>query len=108
MIRNADEIRQFLSTPRESGKEPSHKKFYHAPSRMASYVAVTGDRWICLTVSNVTADQADKIESCLKMNKNARWSLPPFQDIVEDVLGESVNPEHPKGSYIAKWWTGPP
>jgi hypothetical protein len=42
------------------------------------------------------------------MNKNARWSLPPFQDIVEDVLGESVNPEHPKGSYIAKWWTGPP
>ena len=29
--------------------------------------------------------------------------LPAFQDVVEGVLGESINPEHPKGSYIAKW-----
>ena len=108
MILNADEIRQFLSTPRESGKEPPHQNFYHGPSRVASYVVVTGDRWICLTVSNVTLGQADKIEAGLKLDKNARWSLPPFQDVVEDVLGESVNPHHPKGSYIAKWWTGPP
>jgi hypothetical protein len=33
-------------------------------------------------------------------------SLAPFQDVVEEVLGESINPQHQKGSYIAKWWMG--
>jgi hypothetical protein len=105
---NADDIRQFLSAPRGAEKEPPHKNFYHSPSRMASYVVLTDDRMVCLTVSNVTLGQADKIETGLKLNKNARWSLAPFQDVVEDTLGESVNPQHPKGSYIARWWRGPP
>jgi hypothetical protein len=102
MILNADEIRQFPTARGESGKEPRHKKFYRGPSRMASYVTVIDDRWVCLTVSNLTLEQADQIENGLKLDKNARMSLPPFQDVVADVLGESVNPGRPKGIYIAK------
>jgi hypothetical protein len=48
------------------------------------------------------AGQADRIDA--ELDEISRRSPPPFQDVVERILDKSINPQHPRGSYIAKWW----
>jgi hypothetical protein len=104
LIPNADEIQQFLST-RELGKAHSYQHFYYGKSGPASYVAVTPKGFIvCLAVWNLTREQANEIQFWLDFDDKAQWSLPLFQDVVERVLGRSINPGHPEGTCLAKWW----
>jgi hypothetical protein len=101
---SAREIREFLKAPRPQ-HSLVHQCFYASAgqSHVASYVLATKEREICLTVmGTVTHAQADEIDR--RLDYIARVSLPPFQDVVEAVLDESVNGAQSKGVYIAKWW----
>jgi hypothetical protein len=99
----APEIRKFLEAPR-TRSVPLHQCFYASSGQsVASYVLVTNDREICLAVlGTLTRAQAGEIDR--QLDYIARVSLPPFQDVVEAVLDESVNDSQSKGVYLAKWW----
>jgi hypothetical protein len=107
---NGPEIKKFLAVPGSGASTtPRHQYFYDTRSRSASYVLATGSRVICIRVLNVAREKADEIEAKLaNLDISARMSLAPFQDVVEKVLGESINPQHPIGSHLAKWWKGNP
>ena len=101
---NADQIRAFLNAPR-SEDSLVHQFFYHSDPNVACYVMTMDGRSICLVVrGDVTYSQASAIEG--RLDLLARISLPAFQDIVEDVLGKSVNQGEPKGKYLTHWFTG--
>ena len=100
----AAEIRQFLKAPRQK-YAAVHTCFYGQDDGhgVASYVLATDDREICLAVMG-TVTRAEAAEIDRRLDMIARVSLPPFQDVVEAVLDESINDARPKGVYLAKWW----
>jgi hypothetical protein len=98
-------IRKFLSVPTETG--PQHRGFFAASLEVpsictASFVTVTRERVFIIMLLNMPSSAFDPIKA--RMTPTTAMVLPEAQDIFEDVLGESINPEHQKGSYIAKWW----
>jgi hypothetical protein len=95
------EIKRLLEAPKAASAPIRRHSYYRKPN-IASYITATRDCVFCLMVlGDVTREQAEEIDR--KLDITARMVLPAFQDVVEVVLGESINPEHPKGSYIAKW-----
>ena len=104
LIPDAEKIQAFLGLP-SSGNALRHKYFFHENPNVASYVSATGNVEFCMTVLNVRKELADGIAAQLN-DLSKMITLPAFQDVVEDVLGESINPQHPKGSYLTTWWTG--
>lgn len=96
-----DEVRKFLETPPSGGVMAYGFSYCPWPAR-ASYLTVTENSTICMIVQgDVTRDQAETIRHRLTPTAHTAW--PEFQDIVEDVLGDSVNRDHPKGRHIAEW-----
>ncbi len=98
---SAAAIRKFLSEPAE--QVPRSGSFYDVNARTASFVTLAGGRAFIIMLLNVTHNAVEAIKG--RLDDTATMVLPAFQDIVEDVLSESINPEHPKGTYIARWWT---
>jgi hypothetical protein len=101
---SGESIRDFLSQlPIASAV--SHRAFYDRASYTATYVTRWRGRTVCLIALKVTSSQAAGIESRLAYAGKGAWlSLPFFQDCVEAALRESINPDHPRGTYLAQWW----
>jgi hypothetical protein len=101
---SGETIRHFLSEV-PIGTAVSHRAFYDRASYTATFVTRWRGRTVCLIALTVTSSQAAGIESRLSYAGTAAWlSLPFFQDCVEAALGESINPAHPRGTYLAQWW----
>jgi hypothetical protein len=94
-----DEMKRLLNLPAPKG-EPVVTDFHHDNS--AVYVTATRDSTVFMVVlGDITAEQARRIGG--KLDLQSRMSPATFQDVVEDVLGESVNPGEPKGMHLAQW-----
>jgi hypothetical protein len=106
LIPDAEQIQQFLRA-RRPGSPLSHRYFFDDESSAASYVAGTGQREVCITVWGLERVQADEIEAVLKLNPGARFSMPAFQDIVEEVLHASVHAGRPRGTRLSQWYGEP-
>ena len=101
-LSNAAEIIDLLNAPPPAGEPLCRYSYYSGKSNVAMYITATLDSVACIQVlGDVTRSQADEINS--KLGLCERLLPEQFQDVAEAVLGESVNPEHPKGSYLARW-----
>lgn len=81
-IPNGEQLRQSLLT-RTSGRRHG----YHEETRTARYVVPDGELVLCLTVTDLTLQQAATIAA--ECDAITEWEYPAFQAIVERVLGGS-------------------
>jgi hypothetical protein len=107
LISDPPDVRQFLETTGQVNP-PQTGFFWCASPSTAFYTLAAGDCRICLAVFDLTHDEGKEIEARLSKSEiSARMSIPPFQEIVEDVLDRSVILGARKGHYGAiKWFSG--
>ena len=102
LIPNLDELRA-LARSRSVDDPPICRHYYFTGTLgTAEYVTVTRDFLHCVLVQGaISLEQAAQIAGQLPLS--AHLSLPLLQELAEDILGTSVNPDYPKGSYLAEW-----
>lgn len=102
LLPDADEIGRLLQAPGRERIPVCRYSYYRGKPNVASYLTATREAVICMMIrGDVTHEQANEINACL--DEVSRIYPVHFQDIVEEVLGESVNPLHPRGWHIARW-----
>jgi hypothetical protein len=97
-----EEVQAIFRSPLPPRGEPVIQFLYFSTAKTAYYIASTATTRVCMVATGIATEElARRLNS--RLDFRARMTPAGFQDAVEEITGESVNPGQPKGRYLAKW-----